>query len=149
MRQPRSSCCGYLFKTGRPLSTGLPLSRTCTQCAWVDRCQEPSGKNKYRAQPNVDAEGNRFDSKAERARYEALKLLQKAGEISNLTLHPSWELEVNGVKIGGYTADASYMMDGRLVVEDTKGVRTRDYILRKKLMLACHGIEVQEYKAKG
>ena len=44
-----------------------------------------------------------------------------------------------------YIADFVYKdAEGRLVVEDTKGVRTPDYIIKRKLMLAVHGIQIQE-----
>lgn len=100
--------------------------------------------NKY-GNRQVEEDGYRFDSRAEYRRYRELKLMEKAGAIDDLTLHPSWELIVNGEKIGRYTADFLYCdPDKGLVVEDTKGVRTRDYILRKKLMKAILGIEITE-----
>jgi hypothetical protein len=33
---------------------------------------------------------------------------------------------------------------GSLVVEDTKGVRTKDYVIKRKLMLWVHGIQIKE-----
>ncbi len=107
--------------------------------------------NKYGAK-KTEIDGIVFDSKAEARRYSELKLMQYSGMIHSLECHPSWPLIVNGVKIGKYTADFRYKYysdididgDGRDVVEDVKGMRTRDYILRKKLMLAIHGIEVKE-----
>ena len=41
-------------------------------------------------------------------------------------------------------ADFVYVRDGQTVVEDAKGVRTKDYIIKRKLMLWLHGIRVQE-----
>ena len=43
-----------------------------------------------------------------------------------------------------YVADFVYREDGRQVVEDTKGVRTADYIIKRKLMLWVHGIKIKE-----
>ena len=43
-----------------------------------------------------------------------------------------------------YIADFVYREDGRKVVEDTKGVRTADYIIKRKLMLWLHGIKIRE-----
>ena len=43
-----------------------------------------------------------------------------------------------------YIADFVYREDGRKVVEDTKGVRTADYIIKRKLMLWVHGIKIRE-----
>ena len=77
-----------------------------------------------------------------------MKLLQRAGKITGLeTKTPAcvFALVVNGVKIGRYTADFVYLEKGVRIVEDSKsGVRTRDYLLRKKLMKAIHGIEILE-----
>lgn len=43
-----------------------------------------------------------------------------------------------------YIADFVYHEDGMQVVEDTKGVRTADYIIKRKLMLWVHGIRIKE-----
>jgi hypothetical protein len=43
-----------------------------------------------------------------------------------------------------YVADFVYMQDGKKVVEDTKGFKTADYIIKRKLMLWVHGIQVKE-----
>jgi hypothetical protein len=108
-------------------------------------------RNKYAAQP-VEADGYTFASKAEHRRYEQLKLMLLAGEIQDLVLHPKFSLIVYGVKVGRYTADFMYfdMRLARRVVEDVKGgnaTRTEAYGLRKKLMKACHGIDVIEVAA--
>lgn len=75
--------------------------------------------------------------------------MQSAGEIWGLKVHPKFELTVNGHRIGQYTADFSYFQRQQFVqvVEDCKSEATkriRDWPLRKRLMLACHGIEVRE-----
>lgn len=101
--------------------------------------------------------GITFDSKKEAARYQELVLLERAGEIRNLVLQPAFVLTVNGMKICSYKADFRYdqvqrdglgmRMMGRgmtNVVEDVKGMKTPVYRLKKKLMKACHGIEIQE-----
>lgn len=103
--------------------------------------------NKYSAVV-CEADGITFASKAERRRYFVLKVRQERGEISGLQVHPSWPLEVNGVKLGRYSPDFVYWDNARAmsVVEDVKSrpTKTRDYILRKKLMLALHGVTVEE-----
>ncbi|GAB4464458.1 MAG: hypothetical protein OHK0044_01870 [Burkholderiaceae bacterium] len=43
-----------------------------------------------------------------------------------------------------YIADFVYTKDGKMVVEDTKGCRTRDYVIKRKLMLYVHGIRILE-----
>lgn len=92
----------------------------------------------------VEADGQKFDSKAERGRWMDLRLLETAGEIKDLTRQITYPLEVNGVHICDYKADFVYIEKDELVVEDTKGYRTREFMLKAKLMLACHGITILE-----
>lgn len=89
----------------------------------------------------------RFDSQLEARRYAELKLLQAAGSITRLTIQPRFRLDVNGEHLCDYIADFSYFSAGALVVEDAKGVKTAVYRLKKKLMLAIHGIEIIEIAA--
>lgn len=100
--------------------------------------------NKYNARKTT-VDNITFDSKREANRYLILKSMEQAGEIFRLKLQPRWDLVVNGVKIGRYTGDFEYYnADGDYVVEDAKGVKTRDYVLRKKLMLALFKIRIKE-----
>ena len=68
------------------------------------------------------------------------------GEIFGLLLQPRYILEVNGIHIAKYVADFWYadLLSNINVIEDVKGVRTREYIIKKKLMKAIHGIEIVE-----
>lgn len=100
-------------------------------------------KNKYRA-IKTTVDGITFDSKKEAARYEELKLLEKAGEIMYLTLQPRFDLIVNGVKCGFYKADFQYLAIGKTVVEDVKGVKTPVYNLKKKMIKAIYGFDIFE-----
>lgn len=103
---------------------------------------------KYHAKKILD-DGILFDSLAEHRRFCELKLAQAAGEIYSLEVHKAYPLTVNGKLICKYVADFVYResVGGRVVVEDVKGVATPVYRLKKKLMLAIHGIEIQEVKA--
>lgn len=92
----------------------------------------------------TEVDGVVFASKREAARYQDLKLLQKAGKIQNLELQPSYPMIVNKQKICVYKADFRYFENGKEVVEDAKGVRTPIYRLKAKLMLACYGIRICE-----
>ena len=110
-------------------------------------------KNKYHAVKET-VDGIRFDSRAEAQRYRQLKMLQQAGVSIGLACHPRFELipgaVLDGIKEQGiyYTADFSYVEPGGgIVVEDVKGVTTRDYLLRRKMMLLIRGIEVREIDA--
>jgi hypothetical protein len=105
--------------------------------------------NKYGAK-KVEIDGYKFDSMAEGERYKFLKSIGTDG----LEPHPKYILNVNGVKIGTYTPDFQYQVNGELVVEDVKGRATLTplYRWKKKHMLAEHDIKVLEvysdYKKK-
>lgn len=102
--------------------------------------------NKYNAR-KAQEDGYTFDSLMEQRRYRELKLLQQAGLITGLEVHPRYPLIVNGVKVCVYEADFRYTQNGRQVVEDAKGVKTDVYKLKRKLMRAVHGIEIVETQA--
>jgi len=92
-------------------------------------------RNKYNAIKQT-YNGELFDSKKELKRYMELELLLRAKEITDLELHPKFDLMVNGVKIGRYTADFRYKNGSDIIVEDvkSKATKTRDYMLRKKIL---------------
>ena len=91
--------------------------------------------------------GRVFDSKAEAARFVELTRQQEAGLIFGLQCQVPFTLEVNGQLVCKYIADFVYINEhGSRVVEDAKGVRTRDYVIKAKLMKAIHGITVKEVR---
>lgn len=121
--------------------------------------------SKYHNLKTRVSNGRIADSRKEARRYEELLLLQRAGRISNLRTQVPYELipaqyetyerygkNGNRLKDGiklveravNYVADFVYLEGDKLVVEDTKGVRTPDYIIKRKLMLHIHGIRIQE-----
>lgn len=118
--------------------------------------------NKYHAR-KVLYDGIWFDSGRERDRYIALMILQRGKYIQNLRrqvpfqlLPPIYEERVVQLKTKtkiekrlvqkgvNYIADFVYERDGKTIVEDTKGYRTKDYILKKKMMRALLGIDINE-----
>lgn len=100
-------------------------------------------ERKYRNQPEV-VNGIKFASKKEAARYGYLGLLVKQGIITDLELQPRYPIIINGIKVTTYVADFRYKQYGKTVVEDTKGYKTDVYKIKKKLMSAVHGIEIEE-----
>jgi hypothetical protein len=84
------------------------------------------------------------DSQREYRRLVELQSLERAGVIRQLRTQRPIRLVVNGVKIGVYRCDFSYLRNGRLVIEDVKGVRTAVYKLKKLLVKALHGIDILE-----
>lgn len=89
----------------------------------------------------TECDGITFDSKKEARRYQELKLLEKAGEITDLKLQPEFELIPSFRKNGktfrktAYRADFSYFdrSSGKTIVEDVKGFKTDVYKLKSKL----------------
>lgn len=102
---------------------------------------------KYRNKPTV-IDGLRFDSKAEAKRWQELKLLERAGEIKDLERQVRYPLIVNNEKICDYVCDFQFKRNGRTVTEDVKGVRTDVYRLKKKLMAALWGIDIEEVRVR-
>ena len=100
-------------------------------------------RSKYGAKKTIVG-GIKFDSIRESRRFQELELMQRTGLISELQLQQSFDLIVNGMKICRYVADFVYVEKKRQIVEDVKGVKTPSYNLKKKLMLACHGITIRE-----
>lgn len=95
--------------------------------------------------------GVTLDSRREAARYLQLKALEQRGLISNLELQKRFELVPSQKRSDGkaerpvhYVADFVYRAEGRTVVEDSKGMKTKDYVIKRKLMLEKHGITVIE-----
>jgi hypothetical protein len=87
-----------------------------------------------------------FDSRREYRRHWELQLLQRAGKIADLKTQVPYELipKQDGERAVGYVADFTYIESGVLVVEDSKGFRTPDYVIKRKLMLWRHGIKIRE-----
>lgn len=92
-----------------------------------------------------------FDSVKEYKRFKELALLEMAGQVSDLQRQVKFELipsqRINGKVVERactYIADFVYFQDGQKVVEDTKGFKTKDYIIKRKLMLHVHQIRIVE-----
>jgi hypothetical protein len=122
------------------------------------------GYNKYGSQKTF-FKGIWVDSAREADRYAELLLLQRAVRISDLRLQVKYVLipaqyeyyeryGKNGKRLKdgkrciekecAYIADFVYKEDGKDVVEDVKGMRTKEYLIKRKLMLWVHGIRIKE-----
>lgn len=123
--------------------------------------------SKYHSK-KTEVDGIQFDSKREAQRYQQLKLMEKAGVICDLKRQVKYELipaqYINGKCVERaitYTSDFEYyvlkplnvrtvMADpkagtiGEHIVEDVKGVRTAEYVIKRKLMLYKYGISITE-----
>lgn len=117
--------------------------------------------NKYNAR-KVAVDGIAFDSVREARRYKELNLMQQAGKISDLRLQVPFELVPAQYEHSGevytkgkrkgqpkrgkciekaviYKADFVYTENGRQIVEDAKGMPTKDYIIKRKLFRHLYG----------
>lgn len=116
--------------------------------------------NKYRNR-KITMDGISFDSVQEYNRWCELQLFERAGKIQKLQrqikyiLIPTqygferdkktgrkkrvcWERKTE------YVADFVYLENDKLIVEDCKGFRTKEYIIKRKLMLQNYGIRIRE-----
>ena len=120
-------------------------------------------KNKYNAK-SVEYDGLKFDSQKEALRYKELDYLLSERIITDLKRQVKYLLipaqrepatvgKRGGVKQGkliehecSYIADFVYTVveSGETIVEDTKGMRTKDYVIKRKLMLFVYGIRIKE-----
>ena len=128
-----------------------------------------AGRRFFRNKPKyknrkVNIDGVEFDSMKEYWRYAELKQMQADGKITDLERQVKYILipaqrepdtigKRGGVKKGkllerevAYYADFVYRLadTGTLIVEDTKGMRTTEYIIKRKLLLYMHGIRIKE-----
>ncbi len=123
-------------------------------------------RSKYYSK-KVTIDGITFDSKKEAKRYRELALLEKSGAITGLERQVQFELlpkqreapteyYKRGKNAGqpkpgkvieksvNYIADFVYIENGQKIVEDTKGYKTKDYILKRKMLLYFYGIRIRE-----
>ena len=104
--------------------------------------------NKYGAK-KVVVDGEVFDSRKEYYRWCDLRLLERAGKISDLKRQVKYELipKQDGERACTYVADFEYIQDGKKVVEDVKGYKRgaayQLFSIKRKLML-LQGIKVKE-----
>ena len=96
-------------------------------------------ENKYHAQ-KTEVNGVTFDSKKESRQWKELCMLEASGGISNLRRQVAFELQPKytnnqgeHIKAITYVADFVYEKDGKTYVQDSKGVKTDVFKLKKKL----------------
>ena len=130
---------------------------------WANYPRGYAKKSKYGAN-KTEVDGITFDSRKEARRYAQLKLMERAGAISDLQLQVKFilipaqrEPDKTGKRGGvikgktierecSYIADFVYVDNdtGETVVEDAKGMKTEVYKIKKKLMLYVHGVKIKE-----
>ena len=121
-------------------------------------------RNKYHNK-KINVDGITYDSKKEYRRHQELSLLERVGTIQDLERQVKYVLipaqyetyarygkKGQRIKDGrrllekecSYIADFVYIEDGKPVIEDAKGFKTKDYIIKRKMMLHFYGIRIKE-----
>ena len=148
----KNKSAGRVTMQGR--SSGNPAIAHCTGSSLVIQNVNAGGGSVTKYQNiRTEIDGIKFASRHEASRYAELKLLEKAGLITNLQLQRVYTLigaqkDKDGKTLERpvkYIADFVYTdSDGKTVVEDAKGIRTDVYKIKRKLMLSIYGIRIHE-----
>ena len=96
-----------------------------------------------------------FDSEREARRFAELQMRRQFGDIRDLRLQVNFTLQEGFTSTEGervrpivYRADFTYQerttYGWRTVVEDVKGVRTKEYNMKRKMMLEKFGVDIRE-----
>ena len=115
---------------------------------YQDNVDKLKNKNRFNVAPVAERtmDGIVFASKKEMKRYAELKLLQRAGEVQDLTLQPEFRVSINDQHYCTYTADFAYTQKGERIVEELKSTGTAKdaaYRLRKKAAELFYGIKIK------
>lgn len=107
---------------------------------------------KYRNKKTVIGD-LKFDSRKEARYYNFLLALEKQGKIHSLKCQVPFHFKIDGKIVRfvdsnraiKYVADFEYFTSaGERKIVDVKGFKTRDYLIKKALMMAVHGIKIVE-----
>lgn len=129
--------CKYYNKNKNKCNAFIQIAFISDKCNSYIKCE----KYNRSAKEDRTYDGIVFDSKKEMKRYLVLKLLEKNGEIQNLELQPVIELQESfrykgkAIRAIQYKADFKYNEGVLTVIEDVKGMKTKEYIIKKKLFL--------------
>lgn len=115
------------------------------------------GKSRYGNVKRVKIDGHAFDSKREGDRYLELRMLERAGQLRHLVVHPVIKIVIGGVPVMSpsprypkgrqmrYIADFAYEEDGLLIYEDVKMARHRTDVYKlKRALVFTMGINILE-----
>ncbi len=110
--------------------------------------------HRYRKR-RIEKYGYAFDNDDELKRYELLMLRYRAAEITRPEVHPSFEIVVNGVAVGTYTADFRYNRVVQLSSDEGGGLAVGDTVVEdckpgynKKKRSMRKGVVVREWKER-
>lgn len=124
------------------------MSPAEARALWASQPAKKPRRQKFNAKRTV-VDGIAFDSKKEARRWQELRLMERAGDITHLERQKTFDLTVNGMKVARFVADFVYFWHGHRIVEDVKGYQnkgaphTRVFEMKKRLMLALYNIQVR------
>ena len=123
----------------------MPIKMTTREAVkWISANSSHGKRRSKYGNKKTTVGGITFDSKKEADRWGDLVLQQKGGKITNLRRQFKFDLAVNNKHVCFYVADFTYTKGDEWVVEDCKGVRTKEYVIKRALMEACLGITIRE-----
>ena len=96
-------------------------------------------RHKFHAKP-TKSDGIRFDSKKEAAYYDSLNLRKKAGQVLFYLRQVPFHLP------GGVTYRVDFQefhADGTVHFVDVKGMKTKDFIMKKKMVEDLFPVEIE------
>lgn len=122
----------------------VTITKEGLECLNAGSKPQKRKRHKYNAR-KVTIDGYKFDSAKEAARYQELKLQEHCNLIRGLKLQPEFVLQVGfrapdgaWVRSIKYRADFQYEKGGETVIEDVKGHKTKEYLLKKKIFLKLY-----------
>lgn len=104
----------------------------------------PALRHKFHAKP-TELDGIKFASKLEARRYGELMVLKAAAEVLFFLRQVPFHLP------GATTYRLDFMIfwaDGRVTLEDCKGVETEVYKLKKRQVEALYPVTIEEYRRR-
>jgi hypothetical protein len=129
----------------------LAAAEPSTRRPWREVPVPPPARrpSKYRNKPFRDRAGVYWHSRKECRHWLVLRAAEAAGLVRDLRRQVRYRLTVNGIEVGAYVADFVFFdpETDRIVIQDVKSGVTRKlplYKIKRKLMEACYGIQVEE-----
>lgn len=104
---------------------------------------QPLKRSKF-GNVKTTVDGIVFDSAREARHWVELQAFESSGEIQKLKRQVSYELHVNEIKVCKIILDFECWVGDKLIVLDSKGMRTPTYIIKKKMLDAEYGLEIVE-----
>ena len=104
---------------------------------------KPAKRSKF-GNVKTTVDGIVFDSRREALHWQLLRLREASGKITQLKRQVRYDLHVCGIKVCAMVPDFEYWEGDKLIVADSKGMKTPMYNLKKKMLAAEYGLKIVE-----